>query len=209
MHKELRNKIKQSDSNARGCVVIGTIADHIVNELNTYFGLLSSASEDQVAVGSLFNLTGEHNSDVTNKLLVSLTNIERDKTYHSLDIYKKTENGNSQIIKPEIKVNVYFLFIANFNDYQESLKAISRLIAFFQHRHSFNITADATSSNKTARISFDLFPLSFEQQNHVWGMLGGKYIPSVMYKAGILDIQDERVEAEAAPVEEIIINEDA
>lgn len=189
--------------------MIGKVTEYIVKELNTYFGLLSSSTDNYVVADSLFNSAGEYNSDTKNKLLLSLANIERDKTYHSIDIYKKTENGNSQIIRPVIKVNLYFLFIANSNDYQESLKAISRVIAFFQHRNSFEIEADVATSNKKSRLIFELFSLSFEQQNHVWGMFGGKYIPSVMYKVGILDIQDERVEGEVAPVEEIIINKGA
>ncbi len=187
-------------------VVIGRVTERIVKELNAYFGLLSSSIDNYVVADSLFNSAGEYNSNTNNKLLLSLTNIERDKTYHSIDIYKKVENGSSQIIRPVIKVNLYFLFIANFNDYQESLKAVSRVIAFFQHRNAFDIEADVATSSKKSRLIFELFSLSFEQQNHVWGMFGGKYIPSVMYKVGILDIQDERVEGEVAPVEEVIIN---
>lgn len=187
--------------------MIGKIAEHVAQELNAYFSLLSSSTEEHVTVGSLFDLTGGHSSDIQNKLLVTLTNVEQDKTYHSLNIHKKTQNGNSQIIKPEIKVNLYFLFIANFTNYNESLKNISRVISFFQHRNSFDISTNKAFPNNTAHISFELCSQSFEQQNHVWGMLGGKYIPSVMYKAGILDIQDERVEAEVMPVTEVIINE--
>jgi len=190
-------------------VVIGKITDHVVKELNAYFSIISSVSDDHVVAGSLFDQAGGQNSEVKDKLLVSLVNIEQDKTYHSLDIYKKTENGQSQIIKPEIKINLYFLFIANYSVYGESLKAISRVIAFFQHRNSFDILSGAAASDKKSHISFELFSQTFEQQNHIWGTLGGKYIPSIMYKAGILDIQDEQVKAEVAPVEEIWINEDA
>lgn len=189
--------------------MIGKVTDHIVRDLNAYFSVLSSVSDDHVVAGSLFDQTGGQNSEVKDKLLVSLVNIEQDKTYYSLDIYKKIENDQSQIIKPEIKINLYFLFIANYGVYGESLKAISRVIAFFQHRNSFDILPNAAATDKKAHISFELFPLSFEQQNHIWGTLGGKYIPSIMYKAGILDIQDEQVEAETAPVEEIWINEGA
>lgn len=188
--------------------MIARIAGHIVSELNDYFSLLSPVSTEHVAADSLFDLEGGANSKIKNKLTFSLVNIEQDRTYHSLNIQKKDGEGKNQIIKPEVMVNVYFLMISNFSDYEESLKAISRVIAFFQHRNSFDIPKEASpSSTATSHVIFEMVSMSFEQQNHLWGMLGGKYMPSVMYKAGIVDIQDERVEAIAPPVEEIRINE--
>ncbi len=188
--------------------MIGKIADHVVSELNTYFGLLASAQTDQVAAGSLFDLDGTPNAKVKDKLVFSLVNIEQDRTYHSLDVYKKNGRNDIEITKPELKVNLFFLLIANHGNYQEALKSISRAIAFFQHRHSFDIDPmlPTTSSGRKNHIVVEMISMSFEQQNHLWGMLGGKYMPSVMFKAGIADIRDERVEGEVAPVEEVVIN---
>lgn len=188
--------------------MIGKIANHVVSELNAYFSLLASSQTDHVVAGNLFDLDGTPNAKVKDKLIFSLVNIEQDRTYHSLDVYKKDSPNNSKIVKPELKVNLFFLLIANNGNYQEALKSISRAIAFFQHRHSFDIEPVLASASSGAKnhIVFELVSMSFEQQNHLWGMLGGKYMPSVMFKAGIAEIRDERVEGEVAPVEEIVIN---
>lgn len=39
------------------------------------------------------------------------------------------------------------------------------------------------------KIMMDVFSMNFEQINHLWGILGGKYIPSVLYKLRILPVQ--------------------
>ncbi len=186
--------------------MIDKVVKHIVAELNFYFDPALQDSNKLVEAGSLFNAKGEATS-ITNKLLVSIVNIREDPHYHSLEIYKKNDEGKNQLIKPEIKLNVYFLLAATHTEYNQALKAVSRAIAFFQHRKSFDIFAgDDSISAVTNHVVFEMESLSFEQQNNVWGMLGGKYQPSVMYKAGIIDIRDERVEGIVSSVKEIGIN---
>ena len=45
--------------------------------------------------------------------------------------------------------------------------------------------------------------MTFEQQNHLWASLGAKYMPCVMYKVGIMAIQDMQIEAKVPLVEEM------
>ena len=185
--------------------MIDKVAEYIVKELNSYFKLLSSHNADIVKAANLFDLAGGVNQRNEKKLIVSVVNIEQDPTYHSLEIYQKDAEGNNQLVKPEVKINVYFLMIPIFQSYRLSLDTISQVIAFFQHRKSFDIPKPNESS--TNHVVFEMVSMSFEQQNHLWGMLGGKYFPSVMYKAGILDIRDERAEYIVPSVQDIKVNE--
>ena len=187
--------------------MINRVATHIVEELNDYIGLLSSGSGEHVIAASLFDIDGVANANVKDKIVLSLVNLEQDKTYQSVEKFQKDANGLSKVVKPEIKINLHFLVSANFTIYEESLKAISRVIAFFQHRQVFNIPKFSEPSPNHSRVVFEIVSMSFEQQNHLWGSLGGKYIPSVVYKAGLVEIQDERTEAMAALVQEIKVNE--
>jgi hypothetical protein len=47
--------------------------------------------------------------------------------------------------------------------------------------------------------------MNFEQMNHLWGILGGKYIPSVLYKLRLIPIQESPSE-KVSVVEEIKAN---
>jgi len=52
------------------------------------------------------------------------------------------------------------------------------------------------------RIIMELYTLTFEQINHLWGSLGGKQVPFVMYKARLVKIQHQITE-EAPLIEQI------
>ncbi len=187
--------------------MINTAIQHVVAELNSYFDLRSGASTaGHVVAGSLFDLDGNINTATKDKVVLSMVNIEQDAVYKPINAFKKKADGTSERVKPEIKINIYLLIVANRSKYDEAMKAIAHVISFFQFQPSFDYAAIAGLEEREGRISFDLFSMTFEQQNHLWGLLGGKYMPSVMYKVGLMDIYDGQVEAEVPPVQEIWVN---
>jgi hypothetical protein len=50
------------------------------------------------------------------------------------------------------------------------------------------------------RLSFRLLNFSFELQNNLWGMLGGKYLPSVIYKMNMLTFFDTKSKESVAAI---------
>jgi hypothetical protein len=42
--------------------------------------------------------------------------------------------------------------------------------------------------------------------NHLWGILGGKYVPSVLYKMRVVSIEEEVEDSIGEPIMEIGIN---
>ena len=188
--------------------MIHAAIEYVVGELNNYLNLRSpSLSPDRVVAGSLFDLDGNVDDNAKDKVILSLVNIEEDRVYRSVEIYKKREDGIAEAIKPKIQVDLYLLFIANLADYGEALKAVGHVISFFQHRKSIDYSSVPGLVNQEGRLAFELHSMSFEQQNHLWGALGAKYMPSVMYRLAIVTVRDEQIEAEVQPVEEIVINE--
>ena len=39
------------------------------------------------------------------------------------------------------------------------------------------------------KIIFDIYNLDFEKLNHLWGVLGCSYFPSVLYKVRLIKVQ--------------------
>lgn len=188
--------------------MIDKVVEHIVTEMNSSSIFFSAGSNDSVEAAALYDLSGGGTQDIDNKVLFTVVNIGQDATYHSVDVYQKNDDGDNQIIRPKLQINIHFLLIANFKNYGQSLKALSHCIAFFQNRKSFEISCGKMSSRqKTQRVVVEMVSLAFEQQNNVWSMLGGKYLPSVMYKAGLVDIWDERIEGRVSTVREIGVDE--
>jgi hypothetical protein len=57
------------------------------------------------------------------------------------------------------------------------------VISFFQRNPIFTQTEIPTLPNfGLDKILFDLHSTGFEELNQLWGIMGGKYIPSVIYK---------------------------
>jgi hypothetical protein len=173
----------------------------VVAELNAYLNLRSPGlTQERVVAGSLFDLTGSLSAKTRDRLVVSVVNVEENRVYHSVETYQTRADGMNERVKPKVRLNVYLLFVGNLDKYDEALKAISHAIGFFQHRNVFAVSGNGDSS----RVVFELYSMTFEQQNHLWAAIGAKYMPSVMYRAGIVDIRDTQIEAEVPPVEEIV-----
>jgi hypothetical protein len=51
--------------------------------------------------------------------------------------------------------------------------------------------------------------MNFEQVNHLWSTLGGKYLPSVLYKMKLVTIADQDNQIEGGLITEIIMNKKA
>ena len=186
--------------------MINTALQHILSELNIYFSLRSgSVADSAVVAGNLFDTDGSLNTATQNKVVMSLVNIEQDAVYKPLESFKKLPDGSSKRMKPEININLYLLFIANLSTYSEAMKSLTHIISFFQLNSYFNYTNINGLENQQGRISIDMFSMTFEQQNNLWGVLGAKYMPSIMYKVGMMEIRDEQIEDVALPVQEIHI----
>ncbi len=183
--------------------------EYVVSQLNDYFQLRAPVSGDKrVVLGTLLDFNGNAPDQAKNKVVVSTVNVEQDRAYRSTESFRVRPDGTSELLKPEVKINLYTLFVANLSDYSEALKSLAHVISFFQLRNAFDYSEMPKLGDREGRITFDLYSLTFEQQNHLWGALGAKYMPSVMYKAGIVDIRDEQIVAEVPPVKDIPINEE-
>ena len=53
------------------------------------------------------------------------------------------------------------------------------------------------------QLHLEMFSLSFEQLNHLWGSLGGKQWPSVLYKVRLVKITENRITAQGPLIEEV------
>lgn len=183
--------------------MIHHLVKHVADELNVYLDLRSPGQTERVVPGSLLGLDGNPDANLKEKIVISLVNVQEDPVYHSVDTFARRPDGTSELVRPEVRLNFYMLFIANLSIYGEALKAIANVVAFFQQRPATSFSDIPALADRRGRISFELHSMTFEQQNHLWGTLGAKYMPSVMYKLGLVQIDDSRIDALVPPVSEI------
>jgi len=174
----------------------------IAAELNSFLKSSFSVAEDKVTIASIVNIDGSVPAKNLDKVVITLINIEHETSIRntpSVKILKDT----SVHINPPLNINLLLLFSASFTDYQESLKFISGTISFFQGRYSFDQQNHAKLNPGIEKLIFELEKTSYQEWSFLWGMLGGRYLPSVIYKMRMLTIQENVATAETPWIKEV------
>lgn len=189
--------------------MIDLTLDFLCKQVNAYLlKKLQIPSGDAIILYNVSHLGSEiggDNVDNTANAFLSLVNIEEDR------ISKSNENfirKDSSIIykNPKVHLNLYLLFSVSLPTYVESLKRLSYIIQFFQYQNVFTSLTSPTLPVGVEELILDINTLSFQDLNNLWGVMGSKYLPSVMYKLRMITISEEFVQGEAGLLHEIMIN---
>jgi hypothetical protein len=155
--------------------------------------------------------TPNPNNPVAGKAVLSLVNIEEDRISKSPQNFVKV-NDKVEYRNPKIFLNLYCLFAVANSSYDTALQQLSLIIQFFQYKNVLNHQNSPAASEpkldpRIDKLVFDLHSLNFEQVNHLWGTLGGKYLPSVLYKVRLVTIEDDTPQMQADPILNLAIND--
>jgi len=160
--------------------------------------------EEKVVLTSMVDQSGE--STIPNNALgLALYRIVEDRV--SETEHRPTLGASEfEQLRPPVILSLEFVIAANFNDYSESLKYISAVIAFFQSQNYFDQSSNPLMSADMTPFSVSLYTQSVSEHNHTWGLFGGRYMPSVMYRLRSIDIQEQQIGRIDTLVENIDIN---
>lgn len=172
-------------------------------KLNTYLRQKSgSENQEKVVLSSILEQNGEIAIE-QDRVAICLANIEEERIGKTQQAYLRGENGSHLKSNPDIKLNLYLLFVARFGKYKESLKAISQVVSFFQSRNVFDRRDYPEMDDSLDKLIFELQTMDFEQMNHLWGALGAKHMPSVLYKMRMLTVEEEEIRGDVLPIREV------
>lgn len=187
----------------------------IREELQTYLDLKDTdkVRKAVVVLSNILDQDGKpaynsNSADGTNHFLViSLANIQEETALRPSHTIK--EIPGPELIKqnPVVNINLDLLFSAFSTQYETALGLISDVIKFFQVKPYFNKANTPALDTEISRIIAILNTLSFEQQNYMWGLMGAKYMPSVVYKLRTFSLSDESITDKVKPIKEIKISD--
>lgn len=137
-------------------------------------------------------------------LVISVVNIEEETTLRNQPISVRI-NGELKRKNPPEFINIYILFIATHSDYKTALNQLSEVIIFFQNKRFFTAVDDDDESfpENIEKITIEMYSLKLEELNHLWGILGGVYYPSVLYKVRVLRMEAENDGEDGDEIKEI------
>jgi hypothetical protein len=183
--------------------MISESLNFISKEIILYLNDKIIDTQDIFVLGDVAQLS--NNEKLKNKIILSLVNVEEDHISRNPENFVKIDN--KVIYKnPTVNLNLYCLFsVFREEDYAGALKRLSLIVQFFQHKNVFTHENSPSLHQNIEKLIFDLHNLSFEKINHLWSILGGKYIPSVMYKMRLVRIDEGITDFESKPIKEINI----
>lgn len=183
--------------------------DHILvllkRRLNVYLNAKAGWQPDESREDAVVFIDGEKLDPVSFKLeavSVLLINLEEENTLRAADPYSRLSvNGSRQKVQPEIRLNLYVLFVARFKQYEKGLSYLSLIIRFFQNHRLLNHHNTPELSERIEQLSIELVTLPFAEQNEIWNALRTAYHPSVLYKVKMVVFADEEA-ADAGAIAE-------
>ncbi|HSF89848.1 MAG TPA: DUF4255 domain-containing protein [Saprospiraceae bacterium] len=191
----------------------------VVNELNKHFTDQFQAPANRVVEGNIgMGVNGAALGNVpAEKIILSVVNYKEEKTLKNLPHYVRNDSALKVTYEnPPVFINFMILMTATHSDYLNALIDLSRIIRFFQSQNVFtpetvsplSVALDPVKFNpldslESFKLIFDLYSPSFEEVNHMWGTLGGKQYPFVMYLMRMLELKFRVIQSESGVVTEI------
>jgi hypothetical protein len=148
---------------------------------------------------------GGAGGDITTNAFITLVNIEEDRISKSQENFIR-KDGKIVYQNPKVYLNLQLLFSANLSSYTESLKRLSFIIQFFQYQNVFTPLTTPGLPAGVEELIIDMHTISLQDLNNLWGILGSKYLPSVLYKMRLMTISEDFVQGGAGLITGIDIN---
>ncbi|NIQ01951.1 MAG: DUF4255 domain-containing protein [Nitrospinaceae bacterium] len=129
-----------------------------------------------------------------NAIFLSLVNLQEETSLKNSPFTVRI-NNQTHSKEPPIHLNLFILFSFAFSDYKTSLERLSQTMGFFQRKKFFDgSNAAVPFPAGLKKLIFDLFSLDFERLSYLWGIQGGNYFPSIVYKVRLIEIQQAEPE---------------
>jgi hypothetical protein len=197
----------------------------VLNELETHLTSTYGAAAviPQARLGNVAEGVGNNQANTGSLprdiLAFSIVNVREEKTLKNIPNQVRNDaNLRVQYENPPVFLNLHLLLVATHSSYANALLMLSRAIRFFQFRNVFeqdsvapsSLTSHAPANTldqlESFKLIFDLYSPTMEEVNHMWGTLGGKQYPFVMYTVRMLELRFRAIQSEAGLITEVVNN---
>lgn len=160
----------------------------LVTELNAYLNnRLGVTGGERAVLGPVPDATKDPSPE--HPLTLSLVRVEEERITKSQS-GTRTRDSIVESIQPDIKLNLFLLVSAHGTSYPDALKLLSAAVAFFQSRPFIDHAGCPALDASIEKLIIEMCSQTFEEQNHLWGSLSTRYVPSVAYRVRMLIIQE-------------------
>ncbi len=131
-----------------------------------------------------------------NAVTLVLVNLEQERTLRAPELHVRVSpEGGRQRVRPDIRLNLYVLFVARFKVYSDAWDELGRIVQFLQSHAVVDRTSAPDLPAELEQLSVELVTLDFAGQNEVWNALRTAVQPSLLYRVQLIVFRDESVSA--------------
>ena len=163
----------------------------VLGELNGFLGTIFPASEPHAVLSGLTTPDGSAPTGTENKIVVSLTNIERETAAVSTAVQPRPDKSGALRANPPLNLNIFILLSSSFaHNYAEGLRFLSESIRFFQAKPVYTPQNSPGFPRELERLSIEMVSLNIQDLQNLWSSMGGRYLPSAFYKMRMITLAD-------------------
>lgn len=166
--------------------MIDSVLLAVVAEFNNILNCSVIGAGDLMALGPVPDSAKD--SAPPSPLSLSLVRIEEERVRRTQFAVRRHDE-QVDTLHPNVNLNLYVLVSAHGQSYRDALKHLSSAVLFFQSRPHFDLSGYPGLDEVPERILVELCSQTFEEQNHLWGALSVRYVPSVLYRLRMLSFQ--------------------
>ena len=182
---------------------IGKTIDLVKIKMNQYFNNFHKENEEWVVVSNIVKQDGSLYESSKNKVVIFLANIEHETI---ISTYKTNVSVNDEryaIVAPPIYINLYLLFYANYSgrNYRDGLLMVSGIISFFQQYSNFTHDNLPGLEPEIEKLTFEMVNMDMTELSYLYGLVGTKYLPSVLYKVRMIPFIGDTIKGQSPAVQ--------
>jgi len=183
--------------------------DNVLTVLKNKLNDSENGLKDQDGEIAVVDDIAKHEDDTSgldNKVVITLLSVEEESTMKNASRYHQVKTGNIPVRydleSAPAYLNLYVMISANRARYSNALINISKVIEIFQTN---NVLEYGSTPENSFKFRIELHSIPFEQLSYVWGLLGGKVMPSALYKISVIKIAPEKDPAEIELIDKVNI----
>jgi Pvc16 N-terminal domain len=188
--------------------VIDSALRIVASELQAALQPRGAGSDKLVVVSNLAEAGGGTNEETNERVAIFLVNIQREDV--PMRAPRTVDFGEDRLAVRMAPVHLSLLVMvaANFggSKYNEALKLIAGTIAFFQGKPLFTPANVPDLDSGIEQLSIEMENLSTTDLSNLWGVFGGRYVPSVLYRLRLLSIDAGLLAAQQRRIEQTEVN---
>jgi hypothetical protein len=183
------DKNGSSHSDIQKKIMISKALQFTASVLDQFIKNRLELDESKVQLNTLIESNGDVPQENSNKVVISLINIEKETARPYYVRNHKVQDGSYADVNPSQRFNLDILISSNFEDYGETLKFLDEVILFFQANPCIDSSTSSSIPKGLVKLEFDTEKINYHQMQGLWTAMGAKYQPSIIYKMRLITVQ--------------------